>query len=1208
MRTHILNKPCVQKQLGIHAWRHRWAALAGVLGTLSLTLAQEPPTITRQPTNLNLSLGGTATFRVYVGGTTPFGFQWHYTNSGNAFPLDGLVNPSALKSILNLTNVQSADAGGYFVVVTNVAGSATSQVAQLIVDPTFVRMDIGAGATDMYIPYWVDLDGDKWLELVVVGGFWTSGGKPLMVFENNQDGTLSRNLTHDLSRLSLQSACVTWGDLDGDGDLDGFVGIHESQAPVYLRNNGGGHFTKVVADRGWTGNGIAPFGSTVACADSDNDGVPDLVVGYWGNSATGLWGTNSVLHGLGDGRFEVDRSSALALSHTWTEHWSWADWNADGRLDLYGATSGNAGELDLMFENLGDGQFLRITNCPLVKIADLSINAAWGDYDNDGDLDVLVTSWSQPNQLYRNQGNGVFEPDPASPSFPALASGLNRTIAVWGDYDNDGWLDLFVAHLGTQSRMFHNRGDGTFEEVTTGSPVAECQGSGAAWADYDNDGYLDLSVVNGNQGFNYLYRNNLRQVGNTNGWLKVKLVGKASNRDGIGTTIRIKATIGGHELWQMRQIVCQSYASELLAHFGLGDATNVDLVRIEWPSGNVTEIVDQAPDQLLTVTESRYITPARPSASLNGSVTLTRSTVSGATYQWQCNGVALLDQTNRILNLTNVVVEQEGRYSVVVSNATTHVTNYVYLHVDTQFTKINEGPLVTDEGSSGYGSWADYDGDGYPDLSVARYTLGTSALYHNNRDGTFSRLPDPSFMKLGDGFGSWGDWDNDSFMDLMIWRANATLTCFGDGHGACELVSFGLNTPTWWACAMADYDRDGRIDLYFSRVNTSMNRLYRNEGDRTFKLMAFKDVGQVASANTWGGPCWGDMDDDGWPDLYLPSNQGSQSLMFRNEGNGHFASVANLVTRTSTSAIAGAWGDYDNDGRLDLCVASFNGTTAVYRNLGNAEFERTAGTPVLSGTYNFAAWADYDNDGWLDLFISGYMGATNKLFHNNADGSFTAVSLGSIVNERPRNNAGTYTGLWFDYDNDGALDLYVLNGDDNASIQTANQLYHNNGNTNAWLTVRLIGTSSNRDAVGAKVRVLATYAGKRHWQRRDISAGDAYNGNHRYAHFGLGNATKVTTLRVEWPSGTVEEFTNLTVNQMLTLVEPSLRGEFGVDGMFYLQIKGDPNRTYEVQASADLTTWESVLYVVGPGADQAVEIAEPVSEQSQRFYRMVVVQ
>ena len=128
---------------------------------------------------------------------------------------------------------------------------------------------------------------------------------------------------------------------------------------------------------------------------------------------------------------------------------------------------------------------------------------------------------------------------------------------------------------------------------------------------------------------------------------------------------------------------------------------------------------------------------------------------------------------------------------------------------------------------------------------------------------------------------------------------------------------------------------------------------------------------------------------------------------------------------------------------------------------------------------------------------------------------------------------------WFDYDNDGFLDAYVMNGDDDVSIWTVNQLFHNDGNANSWLTVKPLGTVSNRDGAGAKVRVLATYAGAARWQRRDISGGTTSNGNHRYAHFGLGDATNVTTLRIEWPSGIVQELKDVTPNQILTIQEPA---------------------------------------------------------------------
>lgn len=127
----------------------------------------------------------------------------------------------------------------------------------------------------------------------------------------------------------------------------------------------------------------------------------------------------------------------------------------------------------------------------------------------------------------------------------------------------------------------------------------------------------------------------------------------------------------------------------------------------------------------------------------------------------------------------------------------------------------------------------------------------------------------------------------------------------------------------------------------------------------------------------------------------------------------------------------------------------------------------------------------------------------------------------NIVAESPGAGAGTHNGLWFDYDNDGFLDVYITTGDDNGKTRTPHFLYRNNGNSNTWLRIKLIGTVSNRDGVGAKVRVRALFAGKVYWQRRDITGGDVYNGHHLIAHFGPGNAVRANLVRIEWPSGRV---------------------------------------------------------------------------------------
>jgi enediyne biosynthesis protein E4 len=639
----------------------------------------------------------------------------------------------------------------------------------------------------------------------------------------------------------------------------------------------------------------------------------------------------------------------------------------------------------------------------------------------------------------------------------------------------------------------------------------------------------------------------------------------------------------------VRQISAQATTQELLAHFGLGDATNVTTLRIEWPSGNVQELTDVAPNQMLTVKETANIMPTNPSSSLNGSVTLT-SQLNGS-YQWRFDDADVAGETNKTLKLAGIQASQAGPYSVVVTTSEQTVTNHVYLTVDTTFTKITNGPLVTDLGSS-WAAWGDFEGDGYPDVFVMRYKLGLSTFYHNNRDGTFSAtapLPSQTTPDV------WtdavvADFDNDGKLDLYLPRENKPGSFyFNNGNGTFTPKEF--QSVNLWNTAVADYDHDGLLDLFLSNAGG----LFRNNGDRTFTRTSSFGVGMYGGAN------WADYDDDGWLELFCGSNTGTTRI-WHNDGTGRFVPVTNLVTRGS--AFVGAWGDYDNDGRLDLCAPMLDGTSYVYHNLGSGEFERASIGPTLRGFYNGACWGDYDNDGFLDLFLNKVPNP-NELYHNNGDGTFARVTTGSPVRDIPVGGGNSYFSFWFDYDKDGFLDLFVPNGNDAATAKTANFLYHNNGNSNAWLKVKLAGTASNHDGMGAKVRAQAKYAGQVRWQRRDISAGEVANGNNLMAHFGLGDATNVTTLRIEWPSGSVQELTNVAPKQFLTIWEPpALKAAIQEDGTCELTITAEPDRAWQIQASADLKAWQTLATVNNTTANFGyTDVAS--ANMVCRFYRLV---
>ena len=253
------------------------------------------------------------------------------------------------------------------------------------------------------------------------------------------------------------------------------------------------------------------------------------------------------------------------------------------------------------FQKITDREdiFTAITTGPVVTSGGGSAGSSWGDYDNDGDLDLFVAN-SGNNFLYTNNGGGSFT---AITTGPVVTDGGISFSGSWGDYDNDGDLDLFVANSGNNF-LYANNGDGSFTAITTGVVVTSGGTSfGSSWGDYDNDGDLDLFVANFNQN-NFLYANN----GNANNWINLRLLGTHSNVSALGAKVHIKATLSGVEMWQLSEISGQTgggYGGQnsLNAEFGLGDATIVDSIRIEWPRGIVWDTTNVAVNQFMTTTE-----------------------------------------------------------------------------------------------------------------------------------------------------------------------------------------------------------------------------------------------------------------------------------------------------------------------------------------------------------------------------------------------------------------------------------------------------------------------------------------------------------------------------------------------------------------------------------------------------------------------------
>ncbi len=602
-------------------------------------------------------------------------------------------------------------------------------------------------------------------------------------------------------------------------------------------------------------------------------------------------------------------------------------------------------------------------------------------------------------------------------------------------------------------------------------------------------------------------------------------------------------------------------------------------------------IVSQAQTPL-TIT----VQPKDQSASIGETVQFSPVAVGNSTlsYQWRSNEVAIAEATNRVLTLAKVQTTFAAGYSVAVSDDTGSVTSRAArLTVDpTTFTKITAGPVATDKGSFWSGGWGDFDNDGLLDLAVALETGGGVFIYHNLGNGSFSGTKElcPESTTL-----TWGDFDNDGYLDLLVGGWSKTNTLFrsnGDGTftrvQAGQLVTDPMASvyPGGWA----DYDNDGYLDALFALLGGRGQRLYHNNGDGTFARITNSSLATIKVQQPQG-IAWGDYNSDGRMDVFISAGFGSgNNLLFRNDGNGQFTQITTVAPVTAGSGYWDypIWADWDNDGDLDLYVDG--GGTYFFRNNGDGTFARVSqGMP--QGDASGAAWGDYNNDGYLDIFFAKQSGP-NTFYRNNGDGTFTKITSLSPA----KDSSSSITPAWGDYDNDGFLDLFVAN-----SGGGGNFLYHNNGNNNRWLKVKLVGTTSNRSAIGAKVRVQATIRGQTMWQMREVNTGGGFGGNDLNPHFGLGDATTVETLRIEWPSGTVQELKNIPSGQFLTVTEPA-RLEVSGPGQF--RIRSWKGMAFTVEASPDLTNWSPLGAMTNLTGTLAFTDSA-LGNLPQRFYRVI---
>lgn len=453
-------------------------------------------------------------------------------------------------------------------------------------------------------------------------------------------------------------------------------------------------------------------------------------------------------------------------------------------------------------------------------------------------------------------------------------------------------------------------------------------------------------------------------------------------------------------------------------------------------------------------------------------------------------------------------------------------------------------------------SWGDYDGNGYPDIFVVGYRRHPEMLYQNFGNGVFHRADTLAGVAAAgqSGFGGgWADYDNDGDLDVFVVNTDGQVSFLyrNNGPNADSVVTFtdvapaaGMGAVTnAVGAAWADYDGDGYLDLFVANSVGKQDLLYHNVGNGTFLDVAAKS-GMADTANG-SGVAWGDFDNDGDLDLFVNNGSGQQSFLYRNNGNGTFTNVSAQSGITLASDGQGvAWCDYDNDGDLDLYAANYGGKPDyLYRNNGDGTFTEVSAQIGLKSAAKSrgVAWADYDNDGDFDLFVSVDWGAGGMLFRNNGNGTFTNVT-------EPMGIYGGWaiSAAWADYDMDGDLDLYV-------TTQVSHQdLFYQNDDTGGlnWIKVNALtrGPRSSKKntapvpyrlALGARVEVDldggADFAkGPGRYVGLVVGSGDGFANSAIPVHVGVRRAKQVD-VRVTFPTGEVVKLTNVPVNQMITV-------------------------------------------------------------------------
>ncbi len=954
---------------------------------------------------------------------------------------------------------------------------------------------------------WEDYNGDGRPDLIVAGKPGNVGA--FTILYQNDGGGIFTKVTAGL--VDAGGGVVDWADYDGDGDADLLItGYNGDLAEPYVariyQNNGDGTFTQVASEGGEL---VGAAGSAdAAWGDYDSDGDPDLVISGQRKDSNGEDGVLTTLYENTSTGFVLRDSTTFAGVANGSV--DWGDYNDDGRLDLIlsGEDEGrNGSDVTQLYRNDGNGDFTEV----LDGLPDLAYSEfAWGDYNSDGKLDLAVVGdgGGAATRIYKNEGNGDF----VEQDFEMTGVGRGDNPSVtWADIEGDGDPDLLLTgrdNSGTpRSILYRNEGGVAFDSVDAGLKGANDDGGDGAFGDFNQDGTLDLALMGGQDGgvqFMKIYRSEgdgspwpARGLLAGGGVQEVGLDWSASpSEDGDVTsyniyrnTSPIDSTNGPSNLTPVATVdtpttsyTDASVTADTRYYYRV---TAVDSDGFESSTSNESSAIPSktalaisnvaplsgAPGARIEIYGSNFASdPSNNTVTFGGTnATVTAASASKLTVEVP---KGLTAGTVELTVQADNDQATSGRSFTALSPGQGQRTyTDIYANVQTSLKGLEGGEL----------EWEDYNGDGRPDLIVAGKPGNVGAftiLYQNDGGGIFTKVT-AGLVDAGGGVVDWADYDGDGDADLLITGYNGDLAepyvariyqNNGDGtftqvasEGG-ELVGAAGSADAAWG----DYDGDGDPDLVISGQRKDSNGedgvltvLYENTSTG-FVLRDSTTFAGVAN----GSVDWGDYNDDGRLDLILSGedagrNGSDVTQLYRNDGNGDFTEVLDGLPDLAYSEFA--WGDYNSDGKLDLAVVGDGGgaATRIYKNEGSGQFVKQdfGMTGVGKGNNPTVTWGDIEGDGDPDLLITGRdnSGTPRSILYRNESGvAFDSLDAGLTgANEKGGD------GAFGDFNQDGVLDLALMGGQ-GGGVQFM-KIYRSEGDGSPWPARGLAVTSELRD-------------------------------------------------------------------------------------------------------------------------------------------------